>query len=65
MRLKEIIIVGLILLLGLSLRLYNLDQRTSFDADQEWLATRSYEMLKGDLPLLGPVTSVGNFFFFF
>ncbi|MBP9758782.1 hypothetical protein KBD45_03735 [Candidatus Dojkabacteria bacterium] len=61
MRLKEIIIVSLILLLGLSLRLYKLEQRTSFDADQEWLATRSFEMLKGDLPLLGPVTSVGNF----
>jgi 4-amino-4-deoxy-L-arabinose transferase-like glycosyltransferase len=58
---KEFLIVGLILLLGLSLRLYKLDQRTSFDADQEWLATRSYEMLAGDTPLLGPVTSVGNF----
>lgn len=58
---REILIVGLILLLGLSLRLYKLDQRTSFDADQEWLATRSYEMLAGDIPLLGPVTSVGNF----
>lgn len=61
MRLKEILIVGLILLLGLSLRLYKLDQRTLFDADQEWLSTRAYELVKGDIPLLGPVTSVGSF----
>ncbi len=58
---KEFLIVGLIVLLGLSLRFYNLEQRTLFDADQEWLANRSYEMLAGDIPLLGPVTSVGNF----
>lgn len=54
-------IVCAILLLGLSLRLYKLEQRTSFDADQEWLAIRAYELVKGDFPLLGPVTSVGNF----
>lgn len=58
---RKVLIVGLILLLGLCLRLYNLDQRTLFDADQEWLATRSYELIRGDIPLLGPVTSVGSF----
>lgn len=58
---KEIFIVLTILLVGLFLRTYQLEQRTSFDADQEWLATRAYETTKGDFPLLGPVTSVGNF----
>jgi len=55
------LVAAFILLLALSLRLSNLHQRTSFDADQEWLATRAAELLKGDLPLLGPVTSVGSF----
>ncbi|MEK7168634.1 MAG: glycosyltransferase family 39 protein [Patescibacteria group bacterium] len=58
---KEFIIVFLILCLGLGLRLYNLPTRTSFDADQEWLATRAIDIFKGDFPLLGPTTSVGNF----
>lgn len=57
---KNIFLV-LILLLALYLRLNNLHQRTLFDADQEWLATRAVDLLKGDLPLLGPVTSVGSF----
>lgn len=58
---KEFIIVFLILCLGLGLRLYNLPARTLFDADQEWLATRASEIFKGDISLLGPITSVGNF----
>lgn len=58
---KEFIIVLLILCLGLGLRLYNLPARTSFDADQEWIATRAIDIFKGDIPLLGPTTSVGNF----
>lgn len=58
---KEFIIVFLILLTALGLRLYNLPERTSFDADQEWLAFRASEVFKGDFPLLGPVTSVGSF----
>lgn len=53
--------VALVLFLALYLRLDNLHQRTSFDADQEWLAIRAMDLLKGDLPLLGPVTSVGSF----
>jgi hypothetical protein len=61
MRPKEIIIVFLFLTFGLALRLYNLHERTSFNADQEWLAFRSAEVFKGDLPLLGPTTSVGSF----
>ena len=59
--LKEVVIVGLILLFALFLRLYNLDQRTAFNADQEWLAFRARDVIKGDFPLLGPVTSVGSF----
>lgn len=58
---KELIIVFLILCLGLGLRIYNLHQRTPFNADQEWLAFRASEVFKGDFPLLGPVTSVGSF----
>lgn len=58
---KEFIIVFLILFTALGLRLYNLPQRTSFDADQEWLAFRASDIFSGDLPLLGPVTSVGSF----
>ncbi|WKZ26025.1 MAG: hypothetical protein QY322_01800 [bacterium] len=57
---KKIFVV-LVLLLALFLRFNNLHQRTHFDADQEWLATRATELLKGDLPLLGPVTSIGSF----
>lgn len=59
--LKELIIVFLILFTALGLRLYNLPERTSFDADQEWLAFRASDVFKGDFPLLGPVTSVGSF----
>lgn len=58
---KEFIIVFLILCLGFGLRLYNLPARTSFDADQEWLAFRASDVFSGDFPLLGPSTSVGNF----
>lgn len=60
-KVKKVLIVGLVLLLGLSLRLYKLDERTIFNADQEWLATRGLELIKGDISLLGPVTSVGSF----
>lgn len=60
-KVKKVLVVVLILILGLGLRLYKLDERTSFDADQEWLASQSFELTKGDIPLLGPVTSVGSF----
>ena len=55
------LIVILLLLLGVFLRLYNLSQRTVFNADQEWLAIRAKNVISGDLALIGPVTSVGNF----
>lgn len=42
-------------------RLFNLEQRTSFGADQEDLAYRAIELLSGDPVLLGPVTSVNGF----
>src|SRR3989344_6996263 len=50
-----------ILLLGAFLRFYNLGTRTYFDADQEWMAFRSRDLLNGDLALIGPVTSIGSF----
>lgn len=55
------LLVLLLLIIGLSLRLYNIQYRTGFDADQEWLAYRAKDVLHGDLALLGPVTSIGNF----
>lgn len=55
------LIVILLLSLGVFLRLCNLSQRTVFNADQEWLATRAKNVISGDLALIGPVTSVGNF----
>ncbi len=58
---KEFIFLIFILLVGLYLRVYDIHVRTSFDADQEWLAFRAKELSKGDLPLLGPVTSIGSF----
>lgn len=58
---KEFIIVFLILCLGFGLRICNLHERTTFNADQEWLAFRAKDLINGDLPLLGPVTSIGSF----
>lgn len=60
LNLKSIFII-LVLVLGIFLRLYRLPERTIFNADQEWLASRAESLLKGDLPFLGQVTSVGNF----
>jgi hypothetical protein len=60
-KVKKVLVIVLIFILGLGLRLYKLDERTLFDADQEWLASQSFELLKGDIPLLGPVTSIGSF----
>jgi hypothetical protein len=55
------LLVLLLLTVGLFLRLNNLESKTLFDADQEWLAFRAKDVLSGDIVLLGPVTSVGNF----
>lgn len=43
------------------LRFYKLEYRTGFEADAEEIALKSTEILKGDLALLGPKTSVGGF----
>ena len=51
----------LIVIVGAYLRLYQLEQRTGFDADQEELAFKAKELLSGDPVLLGPKTSVGGF----
>ncbi len=60
-RYLKISLISTLLIFGLFLRLNNLEARTGFVADQEWLAYRAREVIKGDFPLLGPVTSVGNF----
>lgn len=51
----------LIILVAFSLRLYNLEKRTPFDADQEEIAGRAKELLSGHPILLGPKTSLGSF----
>ena len=58
--LKYFLVISL-LVFGLFLRIYKLQERTVFDADQEWIATRAKEILIGDIVLLGQVTSIGNF----
>lgn len=57
----KVALVIALLLFGMFLRFYKLEERTMFDADQEWLAFRADSLLKGDLALVGPVTSIGNF----
>ena len=47
--------------LGLFLRFYQLEKKTGFDADQEEIAYKALELLKGDPVLLGPATSVAKF----
>ncbi|HJY98696.1 MAG TPA: glycosyltransferase family 39 protein [Patescibacteria group bacterium] len=51
----------LIVAIGLALRLFDLERRVPFDADQEELAFRASEILGGHPALLGPKTSVGGF----
>ena len=55
------LLVIFFIILGTFLRFYKLPERTMFDADQEWIAYRAKEILNGDLALLGPKTSVGDF----
>lgn len=55
------LIIASLLIIGLFLRLYKVESRTMFDADQEWLAFRAKDILSGDLALLGPVSSIGSF----
>lgn len=60
-KLVKFVPIILILLLALFLRSYNLERRTSFDADQEEIAGRARELLSGHPVLLGPKTSLGGF----
>lgn len=43
------------------LRLYLIEERTGFDADQEEIAFKAKEILSGNPVLLGPKTSLGGF----
>lgn len=54
-------LVLILLIFGLFLRLYKIESKSLFDADQEWMAYRARSVLEGDLALIGPTTSVGNF----
>lgn len=58
--LKSILLLSIIFL-ALFLRLYQLEKRTSFGADQEELSYKAIELLSGDPVLLGMPTSVGGF----
>lgn len=58
---KLFVILIVIMLVGAFLRFYNLQARSGFDADQEQLAYKAQEILKGDPALLGPTTSLGRF----
>jgi len=51
----------LITALAAFLRLYLLEERVSFDADQEEIAFKAKEILSGNPVLLGPKTSLGGF----
>jgi 4-amino-4-deoxy-L-arabinose transferase-like glycosyltransferase len=60
-RTAVIITIG-VLLLGAFLRLYRIEETLQFQADQGRDAMVAHNILKGDLVLLGPVTSVGNMY---
>lgn len=53
--------IVLITALAAFLRLYLLEERVSFDADQEEIAFKAKEILSGNPVLLGPKTSLGGF----
>ena len=53
--------IVLIAALAVFLRLYLLEERVSFDADQEEIAFKAKEILSGNPVLLGPKTSLGGF----
>ena len=58
---KKYLPITLIVLLAIFLRLYQLQTRTLFDADQEEIAFKAKEILSGNPVLLGPKTSLGGF----
>ena len=59
--LKKFLPIILIAALAVFLRLYLLEKRVSFDADQEEIAFKAKEILSGNPVLLGPKTSLGGF----
>lgn len=59
---KEILAIIAILLLGLFLRIYNIRDYIVFLGDEGRDALVVYEILHGNLTLLGPTSSVGGFF---
>lgn len=60
-KLKIFLPIVLIIALALFLRGYNLERRSSFDADQEEIAGRAADLISGHPVLLGPKTSLGGF----
>jgi hypothetical protein len=57
------VVVGLIILLGMFLRLYRLQETVMFQGDQGRDAILVKNLIiNGNIPLLGPVTSVGNMY---
>jgi len=61
LNLKKYLPIILITALAVFLRLYLLEKRASFDADQEEIAFKAKELLSGNPVLLGPKTSLGGF----
>lgn len=59
--LKKYLPLFLIIVVAATLRFYDLERRVPFDADQEEIAFRASDILKGHPVLLGPKTSVGGF----
>ncbi len=60
-KLVKFVPIILVVLLALFLRLYKLETRTPFDADQEEIAGRAKDLLSGHPVLLGPKTSLGGY----
>jgi hypothetical protein len=58
---KELILLIVLLLVGLIIRLYQLEKRVAFGFDQEEIAFKALELLSGDPVVLGQATSVGGF----
>lgn len=62
MKKNTLILLFLISLIAIFLRAYKIESLAIFLADQASDSTKVYEMIKGRLTLLGPITSVGGFF---
>lgn len=60
-KIKRYAPIILITALAVFLRLYSLEHRSSFDADQEEIAFKAKEIITGNPVLLGPKTSLGGF----